>query len=1210
VSDSTYHSSNRRSLGIPAGLRLRCTLQGHLSWISTIAWAPNMSTLASASDDNTINIWHTDSGDLAHTLEGHEDTVFGIAWSPSGQMLASGSDDESIICWHVGTGEAIARLTGHKSGVVTVTWLPDDDTLVSGSGDRTIRFWSVRESKVIADIQAHNAWIRQLAVSPNYKVLASASFDKTVKLWELASRQCIGTLEGHSNGVHSVAWSPGGSALASSSKDMTVRIWDPQTGRLTQVLEGHTAAVYSVSYSRDGNLLASKSVDGTVRLWRTNDWRTIAILPEDSKITSFGSLSFHSTRDMLATLGQMDTVVRVWSYDKDLLEHATGDAPAVSYLSAKVALVGDSNVGKSCLALRLAEDRYEEQGTTHGMRFWELTPGQLDPGATVPDGCQGDVVIWDMGGQDQYRLIHQLFLHDTTLALILFDPTRGRSAFDEVEAWNRRLAKQLTGRTAVKLLVGTKLDEEGVTIDVAGIDRLMKNCGFSSFVQTSARTGRGLSELRALIAKAIDWTSLGKTTRPEVFQRIRADIETARGAGEVVLLVSDLERRLRDAGVIADANSLVAVVEQLAMQGLVADTQLATGERALVLHIFEVERYSGSLMLAATMNPRGIPMLEERFITSSQMIFPRIEAAQRLPWMQERVVLECVVELLLRHGIALRHEGLLIFPALFRATESVETFDSRYSIPLYYDFTGAIDNIYSALVASLAMSTRFGRYRLWECRAEFEVVDAGVCGLRTVPHPRGIAHLDLYFSPDVNPDLRDLFLVFVEDHLRSEGVEITENIEMTCACGVRLPEQAIRQRMAQGFGDIICPGCERRNQISAGAKQARETSGNLTTQLLALKTTIETKVARQTIMAKVGMNSMRPLGEPIRILHLSDLHMRPDSDSATMLEQLITDLRDEGGGLGFARLQYLLVSGDLSNRARPEEFEHAYRLISGIIETFGITPARCVIVPGNHDLNWDEPVYDWKPQRQVDAMTLVDGEYIKQGVGYLVRNKDRYPLRLRNFNERFYKFLTQEDYPLDFQEQCMPFIFPEAGIQILSVNSCWEIDEFFRRRASIYSRALTKGLEEARRQAERATSEGLLNEGASLLRIAVWHHPVTGNEKMQDDAFLDRLRVAGFRLCLHGHVHEDRSDVINYNRRNREMFVAGAGSFGAPVHDRPEATPRLYNVLEINPGRTEVKVHTRCMRRETGAWEGWAVWDSEQPGTRLTYYRIPLVGPS
>src|SRR5262249_37164858 len=107
-----------------------------------------------------------------------------------------------------------------------------------------------------------------------------------------------------------------------------------------------------------------------------------------------------------------------------------------SYVSAKVVLIGESSVGKSCLALRMATGEYKEMGTTHGMRTWNMLPEQLDPVAAASEAEEREVFIWDLGGQQEYRLVHQLFLPETTLAMVLFDPTRGRAAFEDVREWN------------------------------------------------------------------------------------------------------------------------------------------------------------------------------------------------------------------------------------------------------------------------------------------------------------------------------------------------------------------------------------------------------------------------------------------------------------------------------------------------------------------------------------------------------------------------------------------------------------------------------------------------------------------------------------------------------------------------------------------------------------------------------------------------------
>jgi small GTP-binding protein len=1197
------NTSIRKIAKWPSGLKLRKTLKNHAGWIGRIAWSPDGAFIASGSDDRTICVWNPATGELVRKIEGHNDTVFSVAWSHDGWLLASSSDDETVIIWNPATGQHVQKLTGHSSGVVHIAWLPDDKNVVTGGGDKTIRIWDVRSGETVGTLEGHSGWIRQLSLSPNGDKLVSASYDGTVRLWDLTKKTCIAVLKGHEDRVHSAIWLPDANLIASGSADFSIRVWD-SNGEFLRKVDGHTAAVYDLAFSPDARLLASKSLDNTFKIWRTDDWTCVASLPEESVATDFGGLAFHPEQSILATLGDYDTVIRIWDIDQSKLLSASQET--AFYTSAKVVLVGESNVGKSCLALRLAEDRYEEQATTHGMRFWVLSPQQLNAATGTPEDEHRDIVLWDMGGQDEYRLIHQIFFHDTTVALMLFDPTRGRTAIEEVEGWNRRLEKQLHGRRAIKLLVGTKVDNRGTTVDRALIDRLVTDCGFAAYYPVSSKVGTGMAEFRKALSEAIDWTVLMKTAGPEVFHQVYSEVERARAGGEAVLSVSDLMNRLVKDGASVSQEALDAGLDQLALQGVIASTTLASGDRALVLRIDEVERYAGSVILAARENPRGIPAIEERSISSSRMKFPRIEDADRLPWVQERATLECVVQLLIEHDICLRHEGLLVFPSLFLPTESGEDSGPR-GVALHYDFTGAIDNIYASLVAKLSLSNRFGRYRLWENRAEWEMPDQGTCGVRRVSYKSGMGRIELYFSNLVDSKRRELFLVFVEDHLRHYGVEITENIEITCECGHPFQDDAVRARLAAGHLDILCSVCETRNRISAGARKIRAADPNVEKSLIGLKTVIEKRRRVDVEKALKVFGNEESITGPVRILHLSDLHMskNKDLDPEDMFQNLLADLRLHRD-LGFESLDYLFVTGDLTTCAAPEEFEKAHQLISRVIDAFRLNAARCVIVPGNHDVDWNEPVYEWKSNRQVDQKTLEVGTYVPQGNGFLIRNDDLYPRRFKNFSDRFYMFLRQEEYPLEFENQAIPFFFAESNIQLLALNSCWEIDEFFPERASIYGRALANGLLAADRQLEKARQ----NNGATkseVLRFAIWHHPVTGNEKIRDDAFLSRLSRAGFKLCLHGHVHEERADLIGYTDPASQMYVAGAGSFGAPATQRPENVPRLYNILEIANDRSQIKVHTRWLPKSNAAWDGWAVW-GPSPQERLTYYTITISG--
>lgn len=1196
---------------IPDGFELLHTLRGHEAIIKEIAWSPDGRTLASGSNDGTIRLWNVQSGKLFRILEGHSAGGIIVSWSPDGWTLASGSHDRTVCLWDALIGQQRQAVEGHKQRILSLIWSPDGQRLASAADDGTIHIWASPSLERERKLEGHYGRSYSLAWSPDGRMLAAGSSDSTIRLWDAHSGELSRTLEGHKKDVNTLAWSPGHRILASGSDDTTIHIWDAQTGRLVNVLEGHTGWVICLRFSSDGKLLASKSGDDTVRLWRCDTWEPLAILDEATISSYLGGLAFHPTDPLLATRDDQDHIIRIWHLDYNVL-FGLEPTHTVQYTSAKIVLVGESNVGKSCLAMRLAEDRYpedHEHGTTHGMRFWPMEPEHLHPNAAAPKGQRRDVILWDMGGQDEYRLIHQLFLHDTTLALILLDPTRGRIAFEAVEAWNKRLEKQLHGRKSVKLLVGAKLDTPSTLIDRQRLKQIISTCQFAGYYETSARTGQGILELREAMAAALDWDQLATTSRPELFQHIRDEIDASRKRGRVVLHVSDLDKRIRkQAPELYERKAFSAVAEQLAAQGVVAVTQLTSGEQVLVLQIGEIERYAGSLIVAARENLRGVPALEERNIASPDIPLPGIATEERLPRLQERVVLECVVQLLIEHGICFRHEGLLIFPSLFRPTELGDRDAISHSVSLYYDFSGAIDNIYASLVAQLVIGEEFGSVRLWEDRAEFESPDQGICGLRKVDRGRGLAHVDVYFEDETPPKARGRFISFVEDHLRRHGVEIIEHVEIICACGYRFSEETIRMRIAKGESDIGCPECDRRTKISEGAKRIRERDPELAQRTWALRTEIEKRKKRiaETVRQVFATQDKEQIAdEPLQVLHLGDLHFAPHTDPQAVLQPLVADLHDRAGGLGFEQLDYLVISGDVTNRATPEEFEVARQFVSGLIAEFELTAERCIIVPGNHDLSWDEKVYHWEQERRVRTQALKEGHYHKEGNLYLIRNEKLYPYRFKNFSQHFYHPLVQKEYPLNFENQCIPYFFPKTGLQFITLNSAWEIDEWFRERSSIHSGALARGLTKAKAELGQAWRTGQLGWTTSILRIGVWHHPVTGNDKIRNDAFMGRLKQAGVRLCLHGHIHEERADLFGYLHRQR-LHVVGTGSFGSPATARPESTPRLYNLLEIARDHSTVKVHTRWMRKEGGSWEGWAIWPGDDPGQRRTYYVIDL----
>jgi GTPase SAR1 family protein len=46
-------------------------------------------------------------------------------------------------------------------------------------------------------------------------------------------------------------------------------------------------------------------------------------------------------------------------------------------------------------------------------------------------------MLWDFAGQDEYRLVHQLFLNETDIALLLYDPTMSQDTFFGIDYWEK-----------------------------------------------------------------------------------------------------------------------------------------------------------------------------------------------------------------------------------------------------------------------------------------------------------------------------------------------------------------------------------------------------------------------------------------------------------------------------------------------------------------------------------------------------------------------------------------------------------------------------------------------------------------------------------------------------------------------------------------------------------------------------------------------------
>jgi WD40 repeat protein/serine/threonine protein kinase len=123
-------------------------LKGLLGGVSRVVFLPD-GRLASAggrsegagtSGLGEVRIWDLATG-RALDLRGHTGMVDGLARSPDGRRLATGSNDRTVKLWDTTTGEEVFTLRGHTAAVLCVAFSPDGQQIASGGYDRTVRVW-------------------------------------------------------------------------------------------------------------------------------------------------------------------------------------------------------------------------------------------------------------------------------------------------------------------------------------------------------------------------------------------------------------------------------------------------------------------------------------------------------------------------------------------------------------------------------------------------------------------------------------------------------------------------------------------------------------------------------------------------------------------------------------------------------------------------------------------------------------------------------------------------------------------------------------------------------------------------------------------------------------------------------------------------------------------------------------------------------------
>jgi small GTP-binding protein len=931
----------------------------------------------SASPDAQVRLWNVKGGRCLRVFQGHELAVQSVAWSPDERFAVSGSDDKSLRIWNVATEACLRVLRGHEGAVLSAAWSGDSRQILSASYDKTMCVWDAATGDRVGALIGHTANVLVAAWSPDERFIVSGAHDRTLRLWDAKTHECLRVFKGHTDRIHGVAWRADQHQILSAAGDKTLRLWDVRTGNCLRILEGHTLSVRTVAWHTNQRIAVSGAMDSTVRVWNTETGLCFEVLKGrkgpvmDIAWTSDGGR---------AVSGHDHGGIRVWNFSKFVAESKRSASPVlvssstphqVQYTNAKVLLVGESGAGKTGLSRRLTSNNWQPSDSTVGAwaTQWKL-PVASD------QGIEREIWLWDFGGQADQRLIHQLYMDETALAVLVFDGQK-EDLFETLGQWDRDLTRATRKRFA-KLLVAGRVDAGGLRISRSEVEKFAAEHNFRDFLETSAKRNLGCEELKQAILNGINWEEIPCRTTEVLFKRLKEEILRLKDDGRVLMRFNELrdalQLRLASEFKRFSDEELRAVLTLLAGPGVV--WELAFGSWVL-LQPERINAYAQAVIrtMQADEHERGC-IMEDR-VLNGELAYESSMA--RLASDEERFVLLAMQQTLVERGLCLRQPTekgtLLVFPSYYRRerTEMVKF----PQVLVSFQFTGFLDEIYATLVVQLHHTRPFQQHQLWRYAADFKTNTGKQLGVKLTRRAAGLGELEVYFDPKVAMEEKIILSKYVHEHLLQHATRVDRLRHYVCPrCGTTVGNRELAMKRLQYWlqrqeaqpakgsqadvakeepPSIICAECEQRVGLWDELEQSFA-SQHIQQRVRDLQEHCETALNNETKeRALVGeiASTVALAGQITREFKISD--------KGIDMEIEFTDDAQKATGV---RLYLQLKAGDSYTRLRKKDGAEIFNIRDGALARHWMAqafPVLLVVRNSEGELRWMD-VRGWLKQ--------------------------------------------------------------------------------------------------------------------------------------------------------------------------------------------------------------------------------------------------------
>jgi WD40 repeat protein len=434
----------QRGGGGAAAMRVVASLA---TGIESCDWSGAAGLLGVGCRDGTVQTLDPDTGD-ATVLGTHEGPVTCCRFTPDGSFLVSGSNDSTLRVFRTATGQPCGTFRGHESPVTCLAVLPSGRQAVSGSQDRTLIVWEIETLQPVRTLRGHDRGVLCCALSADGRRLASGDTGGSVVVWDMNTGEQVRSIDAHDDAVLCCALDPGGDFLATGAADSSARIWHLDDERPPTNLVGHTDEVAGCGFAGD-DLLVTVSADGSVRSWDVSTGAALA-----AALGQGGPITSAVLRDggRVAYTGSTNGSALAWSV-ADLGEATAASGHSAAVTCAVASPRGDvatSSLDGSAIVWRLSDGR-----AVHQLRCDEPLTGCAlrGGGATlVTSGSHKPLIEWDVATGARRRTLP---VRDVVLCCAS-DPTDGPLVLGTMEGLTVNEPDGSSWRHALEMDLGTE----------------------------------------------------------------------------------------------------------------------------------------------------------------------------------------------------------------------------------------------------------------------------------------------------------------------------------------------------------------------------------------------------------------------------------------------------------------------------------------------------------------------------------------------------------------------------------------------------------------------------------------------------------------------------------------------------------------------------------------------------------------------------------